>query len=174
MPTTPLSLSLCEPYRACCMLVSQTRTQLESESRCVQGSHSAETSPSVSLWQEQTGFPFFLPLHISPMEDVWGGSCPGVLHLFPSILMKNNEKKMCFFPLPFLFHHSLWLSNFRLGGKIEVWERQVHPDTESSAILCPWLMSLQGAHGFCATTALTDFTELESTYDMLTSFQLIL
>ena len=78
-----------------------------------------------------------------------------------------------FFPLPFLFHHSLWLK-LQTWGQIQVWERQVDPDTESSAILCPWLMSLQGAHDCRATAALMDLTDLESTYNMLSSFQLIL
>lgn len=96
MPTFPLSLDLCEPCRARARLMSKTRAQLESESRCVWSSHSAETSPSVSLWQEQPGFPFFLLLQLSPMEEAWGGSCPGgpaPVSLYPD---EKQWKKMCF------------------------------------------------------------------------------
>lgn len=50
--TTPLSFSLWKSCMACARLLCQTRAQLESEGRYVWGSHSAETSPSVSLWQE--------------------------------------------------------------------------------------------------------------------------
>ena len=30
----------------------------------------------------------------------------------------KTMRKNMFIPLPFLFHHSLWLSNFRLGGRL--------------------------------------------------------
>ena len=104
-PATTLPLRLWKPCRACARLACQTRAQLEPGGRCASGSHSAETSPSVSLWQEQPGFPSFSLLQVSPVGDLWGGSCPGLCTCSPPSWWKTMRKSM-FSPLPLWFHSS--------------------------------------------------------------------